>query len=155
MSFGNRRTAAGTSSWFVECITISQIRQNNQIIRDMEKEYVSAVAQEISDVLNLCCGITMSWGLRDRRATLYKGMPALRFSVNGFVHKGDVVVALNEGQDLYECYLIGKDGNVTREFKEVYVDMLIGILDKAVETGGRTEEEYKEKVAEWLETSTL
>ena len=121
----------------------------------MEKEYVISVAKEINVTLNMFAAVTMSWGIEDRRATLYKGMPALRFTTNGFVHKGDVVVALNEGQDLYECYLIGKDGNVTREFKEVYVDMLIGILDKAVETGGRTEEEYKEKVAEWLETSTL
>ena len=135
----------------MECIAISQIRQNNQIIRDMEKEYVSAVAQEISDVLNLCCGITMSWGVRDRRATLYKGMPALRFSVNGFVHKGDVVVALNEGEDLYECYLLKADGSVAREFKQVYVDMLIGLLDREIETGDSTKEEYKAKTRQWLE----
>ena len=124
---------------------------NKKNINSMEQGYVTAVAREINDLLNLCSGVTMSWGIRDRRATLYNGMPALKFSVNGFVHKGDVVVALNEGEDLYECYLLKADGTVAREFRQVYVDMLIGLLDKEIETGDSTEEEYKAKTRQCLE----
>ena len=117
----------------------------------MEKEYVISVAKEINKTLNMFAAVTMSWGIEDRRATLYKGMPALRFTTNGFVHKGDVVVALNEGEDLYECYLLKADGTVAREFRQVYVDMLIGLLDREIETGDSTKEEYKAKTRQWLE----
>ena len=37
-------------------------------------------------------------------------MPALRFLVNGRLHKGIVIVALNEGTDYCEIYLQDKDG---------------------------------------------
>lgn len=120
----------------------------------MEQEYVMEVANGINEVLNLSAAVTMSWGITDRRATVYAGMPAMLFKVNGFVHKGDVVVALNEGQDLYECYLLEDDCRVKRCFREVYVEDLVGIIDRAVETGNATEEEYRAKVTQWLEQTS-
>lgn len=120
----------------------------------MEQEYVMEVANGINDVLNMCGMVTMSWGITDRRATVYAGMPAMLFKVNGFVHKGDVVVSLNEGQDLYEIYLLTGDSMVGKCFKEVYVEDLVGILDREVETGNDTEEEYRAKVSQWLEQTS-
>jgi len=117
----------------------------------MENEYIMEVANGINGVLNMNAGITFSWGISDRRATVYAGMPAMLFRVNGFVHQGDVVVALNEGQDLYECYLLEDDCKVKRCIREVYVDSLVEVLDRAVETGESTEDEYREKVSQWFE----
>lgn len=39
-------------------------------------------------------------------------------------------------------------------FKEVYVEDLVGILDREVETGNDTEEEYRAKVSQWLEQTS-
>lgn len=119
-----------------------------------EQGYLTEVANGINDVLNMCGMVTMSWGISDRRAVMFMGRPSLRFRVNGFVHKGDVVVSLNEGQDLYEIYLLTGDSMVGKCFKEVYVEDLVGILDREVETGDSTEEEYRAKVSQWLEQTS-
>lgn len=39
-------------------------------------------------------------------------MKALRFHVNGFLHKGFIVVALNEGTALFEVYKLDENHNV-------------------------------------------
>jgi len=121
---------------------------------ELEHEYVMEVANGINGLLNLSAAVTMSWGITDRRATVYAGMPAMLFKVNGFVHQGDVVVALNQGQDLYECYLLEDNCRMKRCFREVYAEDLVGVLDRAVETGESTEDEYREQVTQWLEETS-
>ena len=63
----------------------------------MEKEYVMQVADTIREKL---VGMTpfntiMSWGIGRFVATVYKDMPALMFSVNGRLHKGTIIIALD------------------------------------------------------------
>lgn len=48
--------------------------------------------------------VLMSWGVEGFAATVYKDMPALQIEVNGRLHTGYVIVALN-GADYYEVYL--------------------------------------------------
>ena len=60
-------------------------------------------------------------------------MPALRIKVNGRLHKGYVIVALN-GSDYYEVYLHNEKGTVCVH-EEVYYDELGDIIDKAIESG--------------------
>ena len=47
----------------------------------------------------------MSWGVSEFVATVFQELPALRLKVNGRLHAGYVVIALN-GSDYYEVYLL-------------------------------------------------
>lgn len=77
--------------------------------------------------------VLMSWGISEWTATSYKNMPALRIKVNGRLHKGYVIVALN-GSDYYEVYLHNEKG-VECVHEEVCYDELGDIIDKAIESG--------------------
>jgi len=68
----------------------------------MEKEYVLEVANTIREQLVTLTPFNtiMSWGIGRFVATIYKDMPALKFKVNGRLHKGAVIIALN-GADYY------------------------------------------------------
>lgn len=101
----------------------------------MEKEYIMEVAQTIREQLTTMnpMPILMSWGICEWAATSYKDMPALRIKVNGRLHKGYVIVALN-GSDYYEVYLHNEKGTVCVH-EEVCYDELGDIIDKAIESG--------------------
>lgn len=116
----------------------------------MDKRIIEAVAVEINKVLNMNPMVVFSWGVESRTAMEFRGMPALKLKVNGFLHKGDVVIALNEGADLYEVYLLDGDGSVKSEHKDVYADMLTGVIDRLVETDNDKSEEYSRRVEEFL-----
>jgi hypothetical protein len=115
----------------------------------MNTNYINEQAQYILSIIRSGGQITWSWGPDAFRATEYKKMPALRFSVNGFVHKGDVIVALNGGADIYEIYLLDSDDKVADSHKEVYFDELVATIDRMVEKNG-SDEEYNEKRQKWL-----
>ena len=92
----------------------------------MEKEYVIQIAQTIQEQL---IGLTpmpvlMSWDIAEFAATIFKGLPALRIKVNGLLHTGYVIIALN-GSDYYEVYLLkGKDAECVNEevcYNEYYI----------------------------------
>ena len=72
----------------------------------MEKEYVMQVAKTIREQLVVLTPmpVFMSWGIDEFAATIYKDLPALRIKVNGRLHKGYVIIALN-GSEFYEVYL--------------------------------------------------
>ena len=106
----------------------------------MEKEYVMQVADTIREQL---VGITpmniiFSWGIGKFVATVYKDMPALMFSVNVRLHKGNIIIALN-GADYYEVYL-QNDKGTTLINEEVCFDELGDVIDKYIESGTDKEE---------------
>jgi hypothetical protein len=72
-------------------------------------------------------------------------MPSLSFKVNGYKHKGWVVISLNEGRDLYNIYLLDRMQNETETIEDVFCEDL-EILDTLIETGEMNEQEYKDKV---------
>ena len=108
---------------------------------------VNSIANEIYRQLKAILGINVlwSWGIAEQRAMMYKSMPSLGIRVNGYQHKGWVIIALNEGKDLYNIYLLDRKQNVTQTFEDVYAEDL-EILDSLIETGEMSEQEYKEKV---------
>ena len=112
----------------------------------MEKEYVIQIAQTIQEQL---IGLTpmpvlMSWGIAEFAATIFKDLPALRIKVNGLLHTGYVIIALN-GSDYYEVYLLkGKDAECVNE--EVCYNELGDVIDRAIECG--TDKEEYEKMAQ-------
>lgn len=82
--------------------------------------------------------ILMSWGIKEFVATLYGDMPALRLKVNGRLHAGNVIIALN-GSDYYEVYLQNDKGTECVN-EEVYFDELGDVIDRAIESGTDKEE---------------
>ena len=115
--------------------------QQQQAIR------VNNIANEIYRQLKAILGINVlwSWGIAEQRAMMYNNMASLGIRVNGYIHKGWVIISLNEGRDLYNIYLLDKKQNVTQTFEDVYAEDL-EILDSLIETGEMSEQEYKEKI---------
>jgi hypothetical protein len=70
----------------------------------MNAKFINDTAKYILSIIRSGGPVTWSWGPKDFRATVYKSMAALRFSVNGFLHKGNVIVVLNAGADCFEFY---------------------------------------------------
>ncbi len=82
--------------------------------------------------------IFFSAGVGKFAATVYKDMPALTFKVNGRLHKGTVIIALNSA-DYYEVYL--KSGKKTVLINaEVCFDELGDVIDEHIERGTDREE---------------
>ena len=106
----------------------------------MDKEYVMHIAQTIKEQLVTLTPmpILMSWGIGEFVATVFRELPALRIEVNGRLHAGSVVIALN-GSDYYEVYLLKDDGAECVN-KEVCFDELGDVIDHAIESGTDKEE---------------
>ncbi len=101
----------------------------------MEKEYVMQVAQTIGEQLISLTPmpVLMSWGITEFAATIFKELPALRIKVNGRLHAGYVIIALN-GSDYYEVYL-PKGTGAECVNGEVCFDELGEVIDRAIESG--------------------
>ena len=87
--------------------------------------------------------IPMSWGISEVKSYENK---ALLFRVNGFIHKGKVVILLNV-LDYFDVYLLKDDGVVVKKIHDVFISDLVEVIDRNVE---RTEN-YKEDVENWLD----
>lgn len=110
--------------------------------------YISQVASTIFDQIKATThwSVRGSWGAHDWRATVYKRMATLAFKVSGLCHKGWVYVCYNEGHDTYEIYFLnGKGAQRKLPIEEVYCDNLGEVLDRAIERGDWTEEEYAKR----------
>lgn len=77
-------------------------------------------------------------------------MAALTFKVNGFLHKGRVTIAYNEGADAYVVYIINNDGTIKARIEDVYFNELQNVIDRHVETTNDASEDYKQKCDEFL-----
>ena len=115
--------------------------QQQQAIR--VNEIAREIYQQIKATFNI--NVLWSWGIAEQRAMTYRNMPSLGIRVNGYQHKGWVIISLNEGKDLYNIYLLDKKQNVKQAIEDVYAEDL-EILDTLIETGEMNEQEYKDKV---------
>ena len=95
--------------------------------------------------------VLMSWGIRGHGAGYVRGrdgivMPCLILDVSGLMHTGRVVVALNEGADVYEVALYDVRGNSVGDWiGDVTCDMLGSLLDSLIERPSEmTDDDYKE-----------
>ena len=70
-----------------------------------------------------------SWGFHDPRI-IHNG---LTFSVNGFKHKGKVSIQYNEGQDLFDVFLLDDNDKTVDTINMVYFDQLIEVIDDKIE----------------------
>ena len=74
--------------------------------------------------------IVWSWGAH--KWTIHKDY-ALQFTVSGRLHKGYVYVTLH-ASDTFTIYLTSNRGNIKDQIDNVYIDQLIDVLDRAIET---------------------
>ena len=81
--------------------------------------------------------VVFSWGFHHPTAI----SNGLRFSVNGFIHKGLVDIVYNEGTDLFDLKLI-RNNEPPIIISNVAIDELIEVIDTHVERV----ENYNERV---------
>ena len=74
--------------------------------------------------------VVFSWGFHNAQA-LPNG---LRFAVNGYLHQGLVDVVYDEGADLFVVNTLNEDGSIKHQESDVYLDCLVNVIDKMVET---------------------
>ena len=117
------------------------VQQTQQAIR--VNEIAKEIYRQIKATFNI--SVLWSWGIEEQRAMTYKKMPSLGLKVNGFQHKGWVIISLNEGKDLYNIYLLDKLQQVTETIEDVFCEDL-EILDTLIETGKMTKQEYEDRV---------
>jgi len=115
---------------------------------------VNEIANEIYRQLKATFNINVlwSWGISMQKAMMYRNMPSLGLGVNGYKHKGFVIISLNEGKDLYNIYLLNESQRVTQIIEDVFCEDLT-ILDTLIETGEMSEQEYKDKVNATYQTN--
>ena len=120
----------------------------------MDTEFLNYTAQNILTIIRSGGPVTWSWGPKSFQATVYEKMPALRFVVSDFVHKGDVVGALNRAADLYEVYCLDETDKVVSSQDEVFFDELVDVIDRLVEKNV-SDVDYEHKIRQWLEENPL
>lgn len=80
-----------------------------------------------------------SWGIHNASRT----PEGVRFSVDGFLHKGDVEVDYL-GDATFTVRILGSNGKIKNKVEGIYVDGLIETIDKLVEHCS----DYEDRVAE-------
>ena len=99
----------------------------------MEPDYIKEMAEYILKIIRSGGAVTWSWGPAVFRPVEYDGMAALRFTVNGLIHKGDVAVAYNRGADTFEVYCLDRNDKVLSSMGDVHLGELVGVIDRLVE----------------------
>ena len=118
---------------------------------EREKVYATNVAKTAWSwiISTVPPSVPMSWGISKfgagyfHNADGYK-LPGLVLRVSGLLHTGLVIVALNEGMDLYEVLLMDENSKKVGEWHTgVYGDSLARLIDSLVErSSSMTDEEY-------------
>ena len=88
------------------------------------------MAKYILQILRTQPIVVFSWGFHNA----YPICNGLRFSVNGYLHQGKVEVIYCEGVDLFKVNLLNADGCIKQQESDVYLDCLVNVIDRMVET---------------------
>ncbi len=103
--------------------------------------YVNEIAQYITTIFKNNMVIVMSWGFDEAKASVYKDMASLEFSVSGFLYQGKVIVSYNQGVDYFEIFTFEKD-SVKNHDTNICFDELVSKLDVIIETTDSKSESY-------------
>lgn len=114
----------------------------------IEREHLLAMCDYIKQILCQQRAILWSWGAENFRNIEYRDMPAVQFTVNGFIHKGDVVIAYNGGCDYFEVFCLDANEAVVKSKDDVYLDELVGVVDGLVEKDC-SQPQYNAQIKEW------
>lgn len=106
------------------------------------KDYNRELAKYIWSVLRMQIAIFISWGVNPESMKVIEG--GLEFHCLGFKHTGTVRIILDEGADLFEIHLIPDSEGEEKIIEDVYVDMLVSVIDENVEKT----EGYEKRISE-------
>lgn len=104
----------------------------------------SDIAKYIWYVLTIDPYVPMSWGVDED--SIESSEDSVEFSVNGFLHQGTVKITYLEGSDLFQVCLYDKEGAMTEQIDDVYLDTLTDTIDQKVEKC----ENYQEKILNYI-----
>ena len=91
--------------------------------------------------------IYFSWGVSKVNYTIWRDMPALVLQVNGFLHKGKLLVCYDGSSDAYNIYCLNNQREVVKQREEVYFDELPDAIDGLIERApGTSTEEYEAQI---------
>ena len=100
------------------------------------------MAKYIWRILSSQTAVVMSWGIDVESIRVIKS--GIEFHANGFKHTGKVRITLNEGTDLFVITLIPDSGEKQEIIEDVFLDMLVRIIDEHIEKT----DEYENRVHE-------
>jgi hypothetical protein len=109
------------------------------------------MANYIISIFKTNLPMIMSWGYNSPVA-LKNG---LRFSVNGFKHKGNVAVIYDEGLDLFNIEILTFENEVIDTINGVYFDQLIEVIDNRVELVENYDQTVKDEYSSNNEIKTV
>lgn len=101
---------------------------------DFIKQTAETIRQQLFGLteFNVIC----SWGIEPPLlATVTNGMASLKFKVDARLHKGFVIIALNEGDDYYEIFLQKPGEKPVRIAEDIDFTQLGDVIDVAIESG--------------------
>ena len=106
---------------------------------NIDIEHIKNVAETIRQQLFALTpvNVIMSWGLSGMVATTHNNMPSLRLMVSGRLHKGAVIVSLDEASDYYNLYLMNKE-EVRKVADDLDFTQFSDFIDGTIE-GGKNE----------------
>lgn len=99
------------------------------------------MANYILSILRTNLNIVWSWGFNSPKPV----QNGLTFKVQGFLHKGWVLVEYNEGSDLFDIKLLTNQLKEVKSIEGIYVDQLIDVIDDAVECCENYDQKVKDK----------
>ena len=74
-----------------------------------------------------------SWAMQHPAAILWEGRAGLIFRVNALQHRGNVLVLLDEGRDLYDIRTLNDKSETMQERRAIFCDDLAAQIDEMVE----------------------
>ena len=101
------------------------------------------MAAYILSILTSQLMVVFSWGLHNPTALPNDG--GLAFKVNGYKHRGWVIIRYNEGADLFDIELRTPAMKLVDQIEGVYFDQLVEVIDNAVEKTSDYENRIKEQ----------
>lgn len=99
------------------------------------------MANYILAILRTSQNIVWSWGFNSPKP-LENG---LSFKVQGFLHKGWVLVDYNEVSDLFDIKLLSSKLEEVKFIDGIYVDQLIDVIDDVVECCDNYDQKVKDE----------
>lgn len=97
------------------------------------------MANHILSILKTNLTVVWSWGFHNPKP-MDNG---LAFKVQGFLHKGWVLVEYNEDSDLFNIKLLTDQFKEVKSIEGIYVDQLVDVIDDIVECCENYEQRVK------------
>jgi len=98
---------------------------------DRDFDYNLKIAEYIFEIFKSNLPVVWSWGINPGSIQVID--LGVKFHVQGFKHKGYVLVVYNEGEDLFEVSLIDENDKTVKTTEHIFLGDLISVIDENIE----------------------